>query len=204
MHTRARPHSSVLERPFHTSAGESHLLFHSLSKVTHGRGSQGLREVSCRPCPSFTSPAPRPLWERGPGVAVSGLDGHPACPVQAQVFGRPSSTSVRSSELVAELKRTSWGPRPLKALSGPDWAPKELTQRSWALALPRSPVSIASPLPAAQGAEPAPEGPVLHQGQSSGLCPLPGGPTDRMSLLANVCHSVYGRFWGVLPWTPPW
>lgn len=57
---------------------------------------------------------------------------------------------------MAELKCASWGPRPLKALSGPDWVPKELKQRSWALVLPRA--CSASPsrfqLPKAQSQPP--------------------------------------------------
>lgn len=53
MHTHARPDSSLQERAFHTRAGESHLLFHPLSKIIHGQDSQGLREASWWPHPPF-------------------------------------------------------------------------------------------------------------------------------------------------------
>lgn len=162
------------ERAFHARADESHLLFHLLSKVIHGQGSQGLREASWRPHPPFTSSPLRRLWERDPGVGCEGLDGRPCMPCSGGGVREATLHQGRSSELLAELKCASWGTHPLKALSGPDWVPKELTQRCWALVLPR--VHSASPprfqLPKAQSQPPRDQS--LVKGSRQGYAPSRG------------------------------
>lgn len=87
------------EWPFHARTGESHLLFHLLSKVIHGQGFQGLRERPIGP----TLPSPHP--PSGSGVRP-GCGGVRAGRTPLRVLFRArrlGSCVAPGQELVAEL-----------------------------------------------------------------------------------------------------
>ena len=102
------------------------------------------------------------------------LDGHPCMPCSGRGVLEATLHQGRSSELLAELKCASWGTHPLKALNGPNWVPKELTQWCWALVLPRA--DSASPprfqLPNAQSRPPRDQS--LVKGSRQGYAPSRG------------------------------
>lgn len=154
--------------------------------------------------PPLPSPHP-PSTGSGSEAWVWGVRGWTdtsACPVQAEAFGKLCSTRAGAG---GRAEMCLLGTSSFKGSQWPRLGPEGADTAVLGSGAAQSLLSIAFPLPAAQGSEPAPRGPVPGQGQSSGLCPLPGGPsTNRMSLPAHVCRSAYGRFWGTLPWTPPW